>query len=165
MTPVASDRMMWVALTQIVLVVAWIGAAVVVAGVVAPAAFAVLPTRALAGALVGRVLPVLFIAGLVVGIGAAGLETAGDAARWKAGRLGAAIVLVLSCAVAHFVVSPRIARLREAIGPSLDALAADDVRRLEFGRLHGISVGLLGLGILAAVLVAGLAIAAVRSRG
>ena len=39
---------------------AWLGAAVIVASVVTPAAFAVLPSRALAGALVGRVLPALF---------------------------------------------------------------------------------------------------------
>jgi hypothetical protein len=46
---------------------AWLGAAVLAATVVAPAAFAVLPTRSLAGALVGRVLPVLFYGGAVVG--------------------------------------------------------------------------------------------------
>ena len=42
------------ALISIALVAAWLGAALVVAAVVAPAAFDVLPTRTLAGALVGR---------------------------------------------------------------------------------------------------------------
>jgi hypothetical protein len=49
---------------------AWIGAALLMAAAVAPAAFAVLPTRALAGALVGRVLPPVFGGGIVVGLAA-----------------------------------------------------------------------------------------------
>ena len=59
----------------LVLLSAWLGAAVLVATVVAPAAFAVLPTRTLAGALVGRVLPVLFIAGLVVALASLWLDS------------------------------------------------------------------------------------------
>ena len=44
------------------------------AAVVAPAAFAVLPSRTLAGALVGRVLPTVFIAGIVVALVSALLD-------------------------------------------------------------------------------------------
>ena len=55
--------------------------------VVAPAAFAVLPTRTLAGALVGRVLPVLFWCGMLVGVGVAVLGVARRPARgWRDGR-------------------------------------------------------------------------------
>ena len=46
------------------LVAAWIGAALITVAVVAPGAFAVLPSRTMAGAMVGRVLPALFIAGI-----------------------------------------------------------------------------------------------------
>src|SRR4029077_12340066 len=56
-----------VSVTETVLLAVWIGAALLFALVVAPAAFAVLPTRTLAGALVGRVLPVIFYAGVVIG--------------------------------------------------------------------------------------------------
>lgn len=125
----------------------WLGAALLLAAVVAPAAFAALPSRTLAGALVGRILPVVFISGCVAGVAALVLgEPAG------AIRTTAAIVWVASCAIAQFVVTPRIERLRGAAGP-IDALAPDAPLRVAFGRLHGVSVGLLGLGMLAALAV------------
>jgi len=55
-------------LIEIVLLAAWLGAAIFFSVVVAQAAFAVLPTRTLAGALVGRILPVLFFAGMILGL-------------------------------------------------------------------------------------------------
>jgi hypothetical protein len=72
--------------------------------------------------------------------------------------------LAASCAIAQFLVAPRIERLRAAIGPSIDALAADDARRLAFGRLHAISVGWLGLGIAAAAVALGCALLALVGR-
>jgi len=56
-----------VPMTETLLLAVWIGAALLFALIVAPAAFAVLPSRTLAGALVGRVLPVIFYAGVVIG--------------------------------------------------------------------------------------------------
>ncbi|MDB4878584.1 MAG: hypothetical protein JWL60_30, partial [Gemmatimonadetes bacterium] len=126
---------------------AWLGAAVLVAAVVAPAAFAVLPTRTLAGALVGRVLPVVFWSGMLVGLIVASLGRALPASAW---RTGALLVLAGACAAAQLVVAPRIAAIRAAAGGSLESLAADDPRRQAFGRLHGISVAWMGLGGLAA---------------
>jgi hypothetical protein len=132
-----------------VLLAAWLGAAALAAAVVAPAAFAVLPTRALAGALVGRVLPPLFVAGVVVGVAAAALQWGGGPARGA--RVALPLVIALTCAVAQLGVAPRIARVRGEIGPSVEALAPTDPRRREFGRLHGVSVALLGLAGLAAI--------------
>jgi hypothetical protein len=137
------------ALASIVLLAAWLGAAVLVAAVVAPAAFAVLPSRALAGALVGRVLPVLFWSGIAVGLAVAAL---GWSVPQRAWRTGAALTLAGACAAAQLVVAPRIERLREQIGGSLDALDPSDPRRQAFGRLHGMSVAWLGLGGSAALL-------------
>jgi hypothetical protein len=48
-------------LTAALLIAFWGGAAILTIAIVTPAAFAVLPTRALAGSLVGRVLPALFL--------------------------------------------------------------------------------------------------------
>jgi hypothetical protein len=149
------------AVASIILLAAWLGAAVLVASVVAPAAFAVLPSRAMAGALVGRVLPVLFWSGMVVGIGVI-------VATWnvapRGGRIGAALVLIVSCAAAQLVVAPRIARLRERIGSSVDALDAADPLRLAFGRLHGVSVAALGVGAAAALVALVLVTRLVTSR-
>jgi hypothetical protein len=136
-------------LASIVLLAAWLGAALLVTAVVAPAAFAVLPSRTLAGALVGRVLPALFWSGIAVGLAVAALT-------WgmpqRIGRTTAALALVGACAAAQLVVAPRIQRVREQIGGALDALDPSDPRRLAFGRLHGLSVAWLGLGVLAALL-------------
>ena len=127
---------------------AWLGAATIVAAVVAPAAFAVLPSRTLAGALVGRVLPVLFWSGMLVGVAAL-------ASAWslpaRAGRVAASVMLIASCAAAQLVVAPRIERIRAAVVGPMDALAIDDPRRIDFGRLHGVSVALLGIAALAAL--------------
>ena len=112
------------------------------------AAFAVLPTRTLAGLLVGRVFPVVFWSGIAVGLVALVLEL--RAPGRSPMRLSLATVIVLACTIAHVVIGGRIARLREAIGGPLDALPAGDARRALFGRLHGLSVLGLGLAMLAA---------------
>jgi hypothetical protein len=131
------------------LLAAWIGAAALVATVVAPAAFAVLPTRALAGALVGRVLPVIFVGGMLAGLGAAALGWQAAPTMPRA-RLVLPLLAALACAAAQFGVGPRIQRLRAEMGPSIEALPTDDPRRAQFGRLHGVSVAFMGVGMLAA---------------
>jgi hypothetical protein len=151
-----------VPLTETLLLAIWIGAALLFTLVVAPAAFAVLPTRTLAGALVGRVLPVIFYAGVVIGSLIVLLDIAGRTGAW--GRSAAGAVSALACAVAQLVVGTRIDRLRAAISGPLDALAGDDPRRVAFGRLHAISVGWLGLAMVAAVVALTLAVRALPPR-
>jgi hypothetical protein len=151
-----------VPLTETLLLAIWIGAALLFTLVVAPAAFAVLPTRTLAGALVGRVLPVIFYAGVVIGSLIVLLDIAGRTGAW--GRSAAGAVSALACAVAQLVVGTRIDRLRAAISGPLDALAGDDPRRVAFGRLHAISVGWLGLAMVAALVALTLAVRALPPR-
>jgi hypothetical protein len=146
------------------LLAAWIGAAALVAAVVAPAAFAVLPTRALAGAMVGRVLPVIFVGGIVAA--AAAPRSAGTPRRRS--RVCASRCRCWRRSPApwrQFGVGPRIASLRAEMGPSIEALPTSDPRRAQFGRLHGVSVAFMGLGMLAAGAALVLtAIAATRER-
>ena len=151
-----------VPVTEALLLAVWIGAALLFTVVVAPAAFNVLPTRALAGALVGRVLPVLFYAGVVIGSVIVILDLVGRTGAW--GRAAAAAVSALACAVAQLVVGTRIDKLRAAIGGPLDSLAADDPRRVAFGKLHAISVGWLGIAMLAAIIALILAVRALPPR-
>lgn len=151
-----------VPLTETLLLAVWIGAALLFTAVVAPAAFSVLPTRTLAGALVGRVLPVIFYAGVVIGSLIVVLELIGRTGAW--GRSAAGAVSALACALAQLVVGTRIDRLRAAIGGPLDALAVDDPRRIAFGRLHAISVGWLGLAMVAAIIALALAVRAMSPR-
>jgi hypothetical protein len=135
-------------LTSLVALSIWLGATLVVGAVVAPAAFAVLPTRTLAGALVGRVLPVLFWSGAAVGLLVAMLGRAHGATR---NRPLFGVVVMLACLVAQLVVAPRIARIRADVAQPIDRLAREDARRVAFGRLHLASVALLGVAGLAGV--------------
>ena len=133
-----------------ILLSAWLGAAVLVTTVVAPAAFAVLPSRTLAGALVGRVLPVLFIAGLVVALASLSLDS-GDHGRAIRVRRAMLIVAAVSCAAAQFAVAPRLERVRKEIAGPVEQLSPDDPRRVAFGRLHAASVAWLGVAMVADV--------------
>lgn len=145
---------------------AWLGGVAFFSFFVAPAAFRVLPSPALAGALVGETLPALFITGAFVG--AAGLTLFVWLGRsLVASRLpaiGAALVMVVSTLSGQFVFGARIAELRERSPVPIDALSVDHPLRQEFGRLHGYSVIALGLAALAALVVIWLLLSA-RRRG
>ena len=138
-------------IAEIVVLSVWLGEAVFFSAAVAPALFAVLPTRTLAGAVVGRLLPIVFYAGMVAGAALLALQWIIHR-RWTfGGRELSGIMMIVSCAIAQFIVSPRRMCIQEEIGGPLEALSADDPRRAAFGRLHGISVAWLGLAMLAAV--------------
>lgn len=151
----------WRLLAAALLVSAWMGAALLTVAVVAPGAFAVLPSRAIAGVMVGRVLPMVFGSGLALGVLVA------LAAGLRAASPGAAITSLLAsaaCAVALFGINPRIARLRMDIGGPVDALSMDDPRRVAFGLLHGYSVAGLGVAMLAAGVSLSFLVFALRPR-
>jgi len=152
-TPTSAMRV----LVMLVVTALWLGAALLLAAVVAPAAFAVLPSRTLAGSLVGRVLPAVFISGCVAGAAVLVLDRSGPPLGGAGGRVTAAVVWIAACAVAQFVVAPRIERVRVAAGGAIDALAVAAPLRIAFARLHGVSVGLLGVAMLAALTVVALA--------
>ena len=135
-------------LASLVALSVWLGAALVIGAVVAPAAFAVLPTRALAGALVGRVLPALFWSGAVMGLVVVLLGRAGGRGR---SRTMSGVAVIVACLVAQLVVAPRIARVRAGVAVPIDQLARDDARRVAFGRLHLASVALLGVAGIAGI--------------
>jgi hypothetical protein len=143
---------------------AWIGAALFTVAVVTPGAFAVLPTRTMAGTLVGRVLPALFVAGVVIGLAVAVM--AGNP--WVRGpsRRAALTALVTAgaCGIAQFGITPRLDRLRAEIGGPVDALAAADPRRVAFGLLHGYNVAGLALAMAGAVACLAFLLSAIRPR-
>jgi len=138
----------------LVLVALWLGGAILTAASVAPSAFAVLPTRALAGDMVGRVLDVVFISGIV--IGAAVALFAGR----PPSRLALGALMALACAHAQFVLGPKIAKARADI----DLVVGGDARRAAFGRLHALSVASLGVAMLAAALFLTLSLLALRGQ-
>ena len=148
------------ALASVLVSAIWGGAALIVVTTVAPAAFKVLPSRSLAGALVGQVLPVLFITGMIAGLVCFVLAPR-RAPRIALRRIGAAGTIA-GCAIAQLVIGPRIAALRERIGPSVEALAVTDPLRVSFGTLHGLSVLSLGVAMIFALVTLIGAVLAVR---
>ena len=135
---------------EVIVVAAWLGAAILTAAAVAPAAFRVLPSRTLAGALVGEVLPVIFVGGIVVAIAAMFLEMRAGNGGWRLTLAAPFIAMIIACVVAQFVIGPKIETVRAAIGGAVDALDASDPRRVQFGRLHGFSVLWMGVAMVAA---------------
>ena len=141
------------ALAQIVLGAFWLGAAVLLAAVVAPAAFAVLPSRSLAGDVVGRVLPVIFWSGMVVFAAVMVFGVWTDLSTRFKPRVLAAALGGTACMIAQFVVDVMIARVRARMSGPVDALPATDPLRVAFGQLHLLSVVLLGVAMLSATAI------------
>jgi hypothetical protein len=141
-------------LLQLSTLILWLGASIFFSVAVAPALFAVLPSRALAGDVVGRLLPPIFYAGIIAGLLVMVTQwRANDGWSWR-GREAAAFVTVVSCTVAQLFIAPRIQRVRSEIPGPIEILSADDPRRVAFGRLHGVSVAWLGVAMLAALIAA-----------
>jgi hypothetical protein len=133
---------------------AWLGAALFFSAIVAPAAFRALPGASTAGTLVRATLPAIFYAGMVAGLASVWLGIAGASISARGVRLACAAGVAVCCAVAQLVVVQRIERLRARLTTSIESLAPNDPVRMTFGRLHALSVALLGLAMmLAAVTV------------
>lgn len=137
---------------------AWLGAALLFFGGVAPAAFAVAPPP-IAGGFVAHVLPPLHWAGVAVGLGATLLLRRQGAAR--PATVGLALLVAACCAVSELGVSPAL----EALRPAIRAADPDPTVRSRFGLLHGLSVGLLVASFLAASVLGALQLRAESRRG
>ena len=143
----------WPVPVSVILLAAWLGAALYFSIIVTRAAFAVLPSRTLAGALVGQTLPVLYDTGMLVGaivIVAAWMSPAGTV---RIASFFGGIAMAVLTMVARFVILARIARLRLTLPSAIETLPVDDPARRAFGQLHAMSVGALGLAMLAGVIV------------
>jgi len=138
----------------------WVGAIIYFVAVVTRGAFAVLPNRDEAGALVGFTLGGLHWMGLIA---AAVFVIASIALRksvWALVEPAVLGVILMSALtdVSQGYVMPRMAVLRMQMG-SVEAVPTSDARRAEFDRLHSVSVDLEG-----AVLVIGLVVLFLTAR-
>jgi hypothetical protein len=116
----------------------WLGCAVFFV-VTAETAFQTMPSRELAGTLVGREFAILNYSGLGVAfvliltslIVAAGTNIAG---LWIERIM--LVIFGLGCAVGQFVISWWMLLLRTQMGKPIDEVAADDPLRIQFDQLH-----------------------------
>lgn len=129
----------------------WLGAMAFFSFVVAPAAFAALPTQQLAGSLVSATLGKLEIIGIIIGLALmAILILSKERSKAFLYELTAVGLMTASMLVSHFFVSSRLHQMRVSLG-EIAQLAASDPARLEFERLHQYSVWLMGFNILGAI--------------
>jgi hypothetical protein len=142
----------------------WIGGLAVLGVLAAPTIFAVLQTHdAQAGReIAAQVFGAVFkrFQHVSWGLGGAlmallGIRAAlGPRPRRLAVRLWTTALMVGLSVTATLVIAPRIEAIREAAPGGIATLPDDDPRRIEFGRLHGASTGVMivtlvaGLGLL-----------------
>ena len=146
--------------SRLILLACWFGAALFFGAVVAPAAFGVLRSFGLpnaneiAGSIVTRSLSVINIAGFLIALL---LLVTAILRRNSSGRVSFIIecvclgVIALATGVGHWLIAARMRALRAAMELPIDQIAANDPRRIEFSSLHGYSVNVLGLAMIAAL--------------
>jgi hypothetical protein len=139
---------------RLLLLGAWLGAAMFFSFAVAPSAFAVLPARELAGAIVTRTISVVNVGGTLVGLLLLTTAFVGrSAAARRAWRLEvvALALLAVGAGIGHWVIAARMQALRLSMGRSIEELAESDPLRLAFNDLHGYSVAAMTTAMLAAL--------------
>ncbi len=133
----------------------WLGAAVFFIAV-AQSAFAVLPTRELAGSVVSRTLLIINISGLVIGLillASSFIKRLNIKPFWLWTERILLIVLTAACAVGQFVFGLWLSWIRGQIGRPVDELAVDDPLRIQFNNLHQYSVWVLSAAMIAALIL------------
>ncbi|MGH9539030.1 MAG: DUF4149 domain-containing protein [Terriglobales bacterium] len=134
--------------------IVWIGV-LIFFPVVAQTAFSILPTRHLAGAMVGRSLGILHWMGIISGVIflASSLLysrlSQGSAHGFAARNVLVCLMLALTL-ISQFGIIPRMDTLRASIG-EIDLVSADNPARVQFDALHAwstrVETGVLLLGL------------------
>jgi len=130
----------------------WLGSDVFLSFVVAPGAFHLLATRDQAGVMVGFALTRMHIGGVICGVIflLSRLVRTRSFSNLVAPAALCVLVMIAATLISQFTVSAKMAALRGQMG-SIQAAAADSPLLAEFTRLHGISVSLEGVVLLAGI--------------
>ncbi len=140
---------------RLLLTAIWLGAAVFFI-FVAQSAFAVLPERELAGAMVNRTLAIVNYGGIVIALILLATSLVGQAAVnrfWLWTERIVLLVLAAATAIGQFVIGWWLVLLRNEMGKPIDQVAADDPLRVQFNQMHEYSVWVLMTGMAAALIV------------
>jgi ABC-type transport system involved in cytochrome bd biosynthesis fused ATPase/permease subunit len=139
---------------RLLLVGVWLGAAMFFSFAVAPSAFAVLPARELAGAIVTRTIGIVNVGGLLISLlllaTAFAAKRAATKRAWTLEMIALAVV-ALATGIGHWMISARMQALRLSMRRPIDEIAQNDPARVAFNNLHGYSVAAMTTAMLAAV--------------
>jgi hypothetical protein len=143
---------------EVLLISVWLGSMIFFSFAVAPSAFAVLPTRELAGVMVTSVIGKVEVFGLVIGpllilVYAASWGIRQSIKTIKVVQILLVTVMIAAAGLSHFWISTRMVSLRGAMGGQIDDLPVTNPLRVQFNDLHHYSVALMG-----AAMIAGLAV-------
>jgi hypothetical protein len=146
------------AFAEALILAVWLGSMIFFSFAVAPSAFAVLPSRHLAGEVVNSSIGKLEILGLIAG----GVLLLIQVAGWKRSQIGTfskvlrlfgLLIMIAAAAGSKFWISPSMRTLRAVMGGAIDDVAPGDPLRIQFDALHQYSVALMGTAMLAGVVV------------
>ena len=153
--------MAFVRFVMLLALTVWIGG-IIFFSVLAPTSFSVLPTRQLAGAVVGSMLSKLHWIGLGAGLVllfasvASYYSQTGTAHVFATRHLLVCVMLLLTLA-SQFAVSPKMAALHSSMG-NVDLVSPDNPERVQFNALHRwstrLELGVLLLGLVVLYVIA-----------
>lgn len=142
-------------LTRLLLAV-WLGSMICFSFLMAPSAFKVLPTRHMAGSIVNAVLGKVEWLGVGTGLiltvllAATVLLTQHHQKMLGWVVMALPVLMTISCAISKWVVSAKMASLRQLMG-EIDRIAVDDPLKIMFNTYHQYSVWLMGFNLLACI--------------
>jgi len=147
-----------VAFIEALLLAVWLGSMIFFSFAVAPSAFATLPSREMAGALVTRAIGKVELLGLIIGPLLLLLQIAAWRSRHASAKTrtlrAILLLMMIACAAAsRFWVSAKMVSLRQAMGGVIDDVPVTSPLRIQFNAMHGYSVGLMGACMLAGFVV------------
>ncbi|CAN5461731.1 hypothetical protein BH20ACI1_BH20ACI1_30120 [soil metagenome] len=140
---------------RLLLIGLWLGAAVFFIAV-AQSAFAVLPSRELAGSVVSRTLLIINVSGLIIGLillVTSFFKRLNIKPIWLWTERVLLIVFTAACAVGQFVIGLWMSWIRAQIGRPIDEIAVDDPLRIQFNNLHQYSEWILMAAMVAALVL------------
>lgn len=146
---------------RMLLLAAWLGAAIYFSAIVAPSVFGVLRSFSLtnaneiAGTIVTRTLSVVNTSGFVLGLL---LLITAFALKKNYGRrslifqMASLVVVAIATGLGEWVIAARMRGLRAAMHGQIDQIALNDPNRVAFAALHGYSVAALSVAMISAAL-------------
>jgi len=134
---------------EVLLLGVWLGSMMFFSFAVAPSAFAVLPTREMAGVIVTGTIGKVEVIGLINGPLLILINTLkkSRSSSTKVLSIGLIGLMVICAALSRFWISPSMVSLRAAMGGHIDDVSPADPMRLQFNALHQYSVALMGIAI------------------